>query len=310
MAGVNPWHAELYTSTTASSSAVGLVPTGRNRTRDFEVKVDKDGEELGLDVLHEDNETLLISRIKDGPLQSWNASHPDFCVQQGDRIVEVNGKRGSSELLIDTIRGERALQLTVRRLLEFIVVVQRPSTGNTRLGLDVMQFDRYLRIEQVGDGPFRCWNDRAGLDRQVRASDFIIEVNGVRGTSTELLQAIHNDACLQLQLLLCRGHGRIIPMAQATTMDVDLPTDRRDYVCGLAEASSDSETDEEADDTDDGFTGDPPCFTGDPPLPAADLPSQPHLDGSAASAPESHDRRNPHAEVAEGRTDTAEIDRG
>lgn len=302
MAGVNPWNAELYTSTTASSSGVGLVPSGRSRTRDFEVKVDKDGEELGLDVLHEDNETLLISRIKDGPLQSWNASHPDFAVQQGDRIVEVNGKRGSSELLIDTIRGERALQLTVRRLLEFIVVVQRPSTGNTRLGLDVMQFDRSLRIEQVGDGPFRCWNDRAGLDRQVRASDFIVEVNGVRGTSTELLQAIHNDACLQLHLLLCRSHGRTVLVSQATTMEVDLPTDRRD-VCVCGEASSDSETDEEADDTDDGFVGDLP-------LPAAAAPPpQPHLDGSAASTPESREHRSPRAEVAEGRTDTAEIDR-
>jgi len=234
----NPWHPELYTSTTVSSSALGLVPRGRNRTRDFEVKVDKDGEELGLDVLHEDNETLLVSRVRDGPLQSWNASHSDCCVQQGDRIVEVNGKRGSSELLIDTIRGERALQLKVRRLLEFIVVVQRPINGNTRLGLHVMQFGRYLRIEQVADGPFRCYNDRVGLDRQVRASDFIVEVNGVRGTSAELLQAIHNDTCLRLQLLLSRGHGCTVLMSQATTPDLDLPTD------GIGELSSDSETDE------------------------------------------------------------------
>jgi len=291
--GTNPWNAELYTSTTSSSSAIGVVPTGRNRTRDFEVKVDKDGEELGLDVLHEDNETLLISRIKDGPLLSWNTSHPDCCVQQGDRIVEVNGKRGSSELLIATIRGERALQLTVRRLLEFVVVVQRPTNGNARLGLDVMQYERSLRIEQVGDGPFRCWNDRAGLDRQVRASDFIVEVNGVRGTSNELLQAIHNDTCLQLQLLLCRGHGHTFFVSQATTPDFDLPTDGN---------TSDSETDEEADDSDDGFMGDLP-------LPAAALPPQPRLQsdgGGAAGDLENHNRRTAPAEVVEA-SETAEI---
>jgi len=65
------------------------------------------------------------------------------------------------------------------------------------------------------------------------------------------------------------------------------------------------QTREEADDTDVGFVGDLP-------LPAVASPPQPQLQsdiGSATSALESNDGRNPEAEVAERGSDTAEIDR-
>jgi len=193
----------------------------------------------------------------------------------------VNGKSGSSQLLIDTIRGERALQLTLRRLLEFIVVVQQP--GNARLGLEVRQEERSLRIQQVWDGPFKCWNDRAALDRQVRTGDFIVEVNGVRGTSDELLQAIHNRTCLQLQLLLCRGHGSTGPdlrvPSEAVTSELNVPVD------GINEATSESGTDLEAEDSDSASTGQIPLTA--PTLPQ--LHAESNIDGSVASVVESTD---------------------
>merc|ERR1719362_2725214 len=90
---------------------------------------------------------------------------------------------------------------------------------------------------------------------------------------------------------LCRRHPW--KRKPATTPDFDLPTDGN---------TSDSETDEEADDSDDGFMGDLP-------LPAAALPPQPRLQsdgGGAAGDLENHNRRTAPAEVVEA-SETAEI---
>merc|ERR1712096_565785 len=110
----------------------------------FEVSLHKGGgpdgagTELGVDVLQQDQETLLVSEVKAGLVAGWNVRHPDCCVLNGDRIVQVNGVHGSSRDLIDTIRANTELRIRFRRILEYAVVVQRPPTG--RLGLDVVQY--------------------------------------------------------------------------------------------------------------------------------------------------------------------------
>jgi len=174
----------------------------RPRTQEFEVLIEKEGEELGLDVLQHDWETLLITRIKEGPLRLWNQRHPQHGIRHGDRIVEVNGQRGNSELLIATIRSEWSLRMVIRRLVEFGVSVQRPN--GHRLGLDVMQQLRSLRVLQVREGPFRRWNAGVTFDFQVQPTDYIVEVNGVHGNSASLLQEIQDSESPQLQLVLVR----------------------------------------------------------------------------------------------------------
>jgi len=51
---------------------------------------------MGIDVTHSSKGTgLLIEGIQAGPVQKWNRAEPDKQVQVGDRIVSVDGVRGS-----------------------------------------------------------------------------------------------------------------------------------------------------------------------------------------------------------------------
>lgn len=182
---------------------------GSQKELEFEIVLERcgagEGRELGVDVMHHE-QTLLISMIHAGLLQAWNRAHPDRYTQPGDQIVEVNGLRGSSDFLVDTIRSEMSLHVRIRRLLEFSVSVRKAG----RLGLDVAQHGRSLRILHISLGPFQDWNEEMGIDRHVRVSDHVVEANGVRGTASELLAAIRGSE-ERVELVLRRGgsHKRI-----------------------------------------------------------------------------------------------------
>merc|ERR1711966_159207 len=62
----------------------------------YTVIVDKlCGDRLGIDVDSCDGETLLIEAVQEGGLvHSWNEQNPGRAVRMGDRILEVNGRRG------------------------------------------------------------------------------------------------------------------------------------------------------------------------------------------------------------------------
>lgn len=66
------------------------------RPMEFTVDVLKIDGGLGIDATHSTKGTsLLIEGIQAGPVQKWNRSNPDRKVKVGDRIVAVNGTRGS-----------------------------------------------------------------------------------------------------------------------------------------------------------------------------------------------------------------------
>lgn len=159
---------------------------GSEKEFEFEVNVEKGSQQLGVDVLHQDTETLLITRINSGLILQWNQAHPDNCVRAGDRVIEVNGQRGGSEFLVGAIRNGISLRLKIRQLLEFSMSVEKKG----RLGLDIMQHAKSLRVLYLSPGPFQDWNRKAGLDRQVRSGDHVVEVNGSRGMAPELIAAI------------------------------------------------------------------------------------------------------------------------
>jgi hypothetical protein len=95
------------------------------RPEQYKVDVDQGGP-LGLtfqkwDPSSELCESLVITRIdRNGPISSWNAvkkenNEPTAIVQVQDRIVEVNSKRGSSQLLLDEIKGSEKRALILSR---------------------------------------------------------------------------------------------------------------------------------------------------------------------------------------------------
>lgn len=92
--------------------------------------------------------------------------------------------------------------MLIRRLLQFNVAIHRQQ--GMRLGLEVAQERRHLRILAIGEGPFQTWNAGVAFDLQVQSTDCIVEANGVRGTSAQLLEQMQGGGPL-LDLVLVRS---------------------------------------------------------------------------------------------------------
>eukprot|EP00930_Biecheleria_cincta_P041530 TRINITY_DN28496_c0_g1_i2.p1 TRINITY_DN28496_c0_g1~~TRINITY_DN28496_c0_g1_i2.p1 ORF type:complete len:572 (+),score=89.72 TRINITY_DN28496_c0_g1_i2:24-1718(+) len=72
---------------------------------------------LGLDVEYGDRGTLLVlTNIKPGIIDEYNRfGNPDLVVKSGDRIVEVNGRRGDARALADECKSNRLLNIVLQR---------------------------------------------------------------------------------------------------------------------------------------------------------------------------------------------------
>jgi len=69
------------------------------------------GESLGLHL----SATMVVDCVKwSGQVGSWNVRHPEKMVQPGDKIVEVNGKRGS-RAIIRELQRQQPLQIFLAR---------------------------------------------------------------------------------------------------------------------------------------------------------------------------------------------------
>lgn len=170
--------------------------------KEFEIDVLKDEDQLGVDVLQHMTGSLLISRVRPGSVQSWNQRRPDMAVQAGDRIVEVNGQRGPSAQLVSAIRSEWRLHLLIRRQLKFSVSLPEFSG---QLGLDIAMLESALKVLKVKEGPIKDWNASCAKDIEVMPEDSIVEVNGVKGSPADLLQAIRSQQGQRLDLAFSRS---------------------------------------------------------------------------------------------------------
>ena len=80
------------------------------------------GECLGIDVARPscqgwDEKTLLIEKLQpSGLVARWNEEHLTLAVLPGDRIVEVNGCKGVSQLLLAKCQGLNVLHVSVERV--------------------------------------------------------------------------------------------------------------------------------------------------------------------------------------------------
>jgi len=76
-------------------------------TETFRIALDKSsGDVLGVDVPRKSvGNSVLIAFVKEsGFVAKWNEEHPEQEVKKGDRIVEVNGKKGTGKELVDMIK--------------------------------------------------------------------------------------------------------------------------------------------------------------------------------------------------------------
>lgn len=84
---------------------------------EFTIQLEKGLDGFGVDVTHsKKGVTLLIESITPGSIQRWNRMNPDRAVKVADRIVAVNGTRGSPEELKSALRlGSGMLHVVIAR---------------------------------------------------------------------------------------------------------------------------------------------------------------------------------------------------
>jgi len=189
-----------------STELILLIRRPMNKSSEFTIKLNKgpDGKaKLGVDIAKGENE-LRIGGIRDGLVHLWNALNPCREVQYDDRICVVNGKKGTSEELLTFIIASRELELLIMRPPEgdprhFTITIDRNERGS-KLGVDILEKDGFvMQIAHVKEGLISKWNAE-NPDKEVVAGDCIVAVNGVRGSSTDLLSLIKGGSPFELTI--------------------------------------------------------------------------------------------------------------
>lgn len=133
-------------------------------------------------------------------------------IKVGDRILEVNGKRGSvsfeamqNELMSNDVQ---IVHLTMKRPKMYTLNVAKGEKG---LGLSLRRAkaEDFLMIEAIGAGAVQDLMSKYD-DREVRIWDCIKKVNDVEDSSNAMLEEIQNpsDGLDVLKLELFRWHGK------------------------------------------------------------------------------------------------------
>eukprot|EP00403_Amphidinium_massartii_P038572 CAMPEP_0178444312 /NCGR_PEP_ID=MMETSP0689_2-20121128/39422_1 /TAXON_ID=160604 /ORGANISM="Amphidinium massartii, Strain CS-259" /LENGTH=442 /DNA_ID=CAMNT_0020068499 /DNA_START=28 /DNA_END=1352 /DNA_ORIENTATION=+ len=92
-------------------------PMDPNLPRIFATGIDKGdlSQPLGVDLDLADSRNLIVKRVGNGLIKENNERNPEYRISPGDRIVEVNGVSGNSELMRQEMANKTHLVLTVER---------------------------------------------------------------------------------------------------------------------------------------------------------------------------------------------------
>merc|ERR1719210_1308522 len=87
------------------------------RVHVFSINLHKaNGARLGLDLdFVKGREVLPVRAITGHLVEEWNRNYPESKVRSGDQIVEVNGLRGRSDLLMKALMSNDFLRITLVR---------------------------------------------------------------------------------------------------------------------------------------------------------------------------------------------------
>jgi len=156
----------------------------------FNITIERSSSEtIGLNLDVTDGKSLLIVDVTPGAIQAWNDTHPkEMRLQVYDRIVQANGATGDADKLLTALKQKTTWQLVIQRPIELRVSVARDGTSSLGMDLRYAPNGTSLMISQVDDGPMKDWNERT-QGPKVTSSDRIIEVNGKKGSSRDLLES-------------------------------------------------------------------------------------------------------------------------
>eukprot|EP00930_Biecheleria_cincta_P077969 TRINITY_DN65315_c0_g1_i1.p1 TRINITY_DN65315_c0_g1~~TRINITY_DN65315_c0_g1_i1.p1 ORF type:complete len:269 (-),score=63.87 TRINITY_DN65315_c0_g1_i1:126-827(-) len=161
-----------------------------------EIERGEGGFGLSLDFLNEvldadRQDYCMVTKVTPGgAVDTWNSANAGKNqILVNDRILEVDGKRGSSKSLQDTIKAAQKVTLTLQHAKENTATIRQAETGP--LGIDISYSDngRSLIMTKVKEGPVNDWNI-ANPSAAIQSGDRITAVNGKTGEPAELLEML------------------------------------------------------------------------------------------------------------------------
>jgi hypothetical protein len=98
----------------AAQAIVNLQEQAEAADSTFTIMVDCSGnDKLGVTVNSKDGEALVVEKIGDGLLRSWNKGNFQHAVKPGDLIIAVNGKSGGVDALKEELQQQQQENLTI-----------------------------------------------------------------------------------------------------------------------------------------------------------------------------------------------------
>lgn len=161
------------------------------------------GKPVGVDLDITCHSAGYVCGIKDGAVAAYNkTTSPEAQLRAGDYISKVNGAEGNGMAMMERMKKDSMLEITVQRPFIYTIAISRKD-GKQPLGVNLSEHapGTSLLIKEVGKGPVQEWNC-AHPALAVRPGDRIIAVGGKRGSSAELVKA--SKVGKQLQLVISR----------------------------------------------------------------------------------------------------------
>lgn len=199
--------AAASTSPSRSMATMGTAWSGAVPNHEFTCSIDRPaGTSLGLNLDALDGTLLIISAMKAGPVRSYNETVEDEeeALLPGDAIVSVNGERGSSQALLERLKLDTALELSIKRPKTFGIVIQR-AYGPLGLQVEHAPNGTSLLVKMVNPGLIKDWN-LSHRGTGIKRRDRVVSVNGLRGNPAELMANMKQAAVAsdRLELEVCR----------------------------------------------------------------------------------------------------------
>mmetsp|Transcript_73340 Transcript_73340/g.238676 ORF Transcript_73340/g.238676 Transcript_73340/m.238676 type:complete len:246 (+) Transcript_73340:49-786(+) len=169
----------------------------------FEVAVERDGEHLGM-VLDTSASTkvLFVSRIVGGSLTTYNdAVEDDRRIKMYDFILEINGRTTHKEMLEDVKNCKGYAKLKILRPVPFSLLISRSTDKELGAGICYHPQVPSLGVKEIREGLLKDYNDTVPEDKQVKAGDCIIAVNGVSTDTMKMVEAMKATTDLTLTII-------------------------------------------------------------------------------------------------------------
>eukprot|EP00930_Biecheleria_cincta_P021459 TRINITY_DN15901_c0_g3_i2.p1 TRINITY_DN15901_c0_g3~~TRINITY_DN15901_c0_g3_i2.p1 ORF type:complete len:212 (+),score=37.68 TRINITY_DN15901_c0_g3_i2:384-1019(+) len=192
-------------STSPSRSLATTAWSGAVPNPEFTCCIDRAvGTSLGLNLDALDGTLLIISAVKAGPVRNYNETVEDeeYHMLPGDSIVSVNGERGNSQALLERLKLDAALELSIKRPKTFGIVIPR-AYGPLGLQVEHAPHGSSLLVNMVNPGLIKDWN-LSHRGTGIKKRDRVVAVNGSRGNPAELMakmkQAVVASDRLELEI--------------------------------------------------------------------------------------------------------------